>query len=183
MMRTTHAFHPAGFDHLEAREVLSQFGLFIAPPVLPIHLAPAIVAPAPAPPNNVAVASPLLVAFTTDRSTYALGQPVHFTLTATNTSKQAVTFVDGPAVDGFLVSQNGKIVWRSNAGLQPQFLRSVTLQPGQSYTLHATWDGHPNTPSGNELMSQTPTGTFSVTSQFHPLGTAAPTATFTIQSV
>ena len=44
MMRTTHAFHPAGFDHLERREVLSYFGFFIAPSVLPIHRAPAIVA-------------------------------------------------------------------------------------------------------------------------------------------
>jgi hypothetical protein len=163
-MRTV--FRP-DVERLEVLTLLSN----LAP-----HLMPRV-------PQTVTVASPLLVTLTTDQSTYTVGQPVHLTLTVTNRSQQTVTFIDGPAVDGFLVSQNGAIVWRSNAGLQPQFLRLVTLRPGQSYTLHATWDGHPNTSAGTELPGQSPTGLFNVTSQFHALGAVVPAATFTIQTV
>jgi hypothetical protein len=122
---------------------------------------------------------PLTLTLATDRSVYQVGQPVHMTLTETNTTAHDVTFADGPSIDGFYVtSSTGATVWRSNAGIQPLFLRLVVLHPGQSYTLQATWDGHPNDPWGNEQTGVTPTGTFQVHTQVNPSATPA---TFTIQ--
>jgi hypothetical protein len=138
---------------------------------LPSGLAPL---PAALPPP------PLTLTLATDRTVYQVGQPVHMTLTETNTTGHDVSFADGPSIDGFYVtSGTGATVWRSNAGIQPLFVRLVVLHPGQSYTLQATWDGHPNDPWGNEQTGVTPTGTFQVHTQVSP---SARPATFTIQS-
>jgi hypothetical protein len=137
---------------------------------LPSGVLPAVAPVSPA---------PVTLTLTTDKAEYQSGQPVHMTLTETNTSGHQVTITDGPSVDGFYVTQKGATVWRSNAGAQPMFLRVVDLLPGQSYTLSATWDGHSNDPSGSDgpLL----TGTFQVHSQVSFNGAEAPPVTVTIQ--
>ncbi len=150
-------------------ERLESYELMTGMMVAPVSVAPAAV-----------TASPITLTLTTDQSSYSVGQPVHMTLTETNTSSQTVQITDGPSIDGFSVSQNGTTIWRSNAGMQPMFLREVTLNPGQSLTLTATWDGHPNnTPTGTE-SSATPTGTFQVSSQVSQDGATAAPVTITI---
>lgn len=116
--------------------------------------------------------SALACSLTTNMSAYQLGQPIEMTFTETNTSNQPVRLAVGPVNSGFDVVQDGVRVWASNAGIQPQYLLLKTLQPGQSETLQATWDGVPNFSQGGEL-----TGTFTVTNQQAPTGASA---TFTI---
>jgi hypothetical protein len=117
--------------------------------------------------------SALAYGLTTSQSTYQSGQPVHMTFTETNTSAKPVNIVIGPANSGFDVAQNGRTVWVSNAGFQPHYLRLETLQPGQSVTLTATWNGASNVGTPTRL-----TGTFTVTNQQAPTGASA---TFSIE--
>jgi hypothetical protein len=93
------------------------------------------------------------------------------TFQETNVSSQPVTVEDGPSIDGFTVSRDGAVVWRSNAGINPLFIRLETLQPGQSLSLAATWDGVPT--GGSAPVS----GTFVISDQLAP---QAATATVTI---
>jgi len=118
--------------------------------------------------------SSLSYSLTTDQSTYQVGQPVQMTFTETNTGTRPVTIAVGPSNTGFDVTQNGTLVWVSNPGIQPQFLRAVTLLPGQSETLSATWDGIPDVGTNSTYV----TGTFAVTNQQAPGGASA---TFAIQ--
>lgn len=118
--------------------------------------------------------SSLAYSLTTNQSTFQVGQPIDFSFTETNTSASPVNIAVGPVNSGFDVMHDGVTVWASNAGLQPQFLRLVTLQPGQSETLTATWNGIPN--SGPSAVV---TGTFTVTNQQAPTGASA---TFQIDS-
>jgi hypothetical protein len=69
------------------------------------------------------------------------GQPVELTLTETNQGTQPAILEVGPSTDGFVVSQGGVAVYTSNGGVQPFFIRSVTIQPGQSYSLSTVWNG------------------------------------------
>jgi hypothetical protein len=115
----------------------------------------------------------LTTTLTTNQSTYAFGQPIQFTFTETNTSTQPVDITIGPVNSGFEVVHNGVTVWASNAGFQPQFLQLKTLEPGQSVSLTATWDGIPNLVPPTVL-----TGTFTVTNQQAPTGASA---TFVIE--
>ena len=94
---------------------------------------------------------PVAYSLTTDQSVYQPGQPVEMTFRATNVSSQPVTVEDGPSIDGFTASRDGAVVWRSNAGINPLYIRLETLQPGQSLTLTATWDGIPNGGSASGL--------------------------------
>jgi hypothetical protein len=110
--------------------------------------------------------SGLAYSLTTDASTYQAGQPVVMTFQETNDSSQAIQVEDGPSIDGFDVTQGGKTIWRSNSGMNPMFIRMDTLQPGQSLTLTATWDGVPD--NGSAPV----TGTFTVSNQLNP-GTTA----------
>jgi hypothetical protein len=129
-----------------------------------------------------ALLSDLAVTLTTDESVYQAGQPIVMTLTETNTGSQPVGFVVGPSIDGFDVSENGKPVWQSNAGINPMFLVEEMIQPGQSYTLTATWDGVPNLPFQYMFGGQPPVlagGSFTVTNQLDPNGASA---SFTIDS-
>ena len=121
-------------------------------------------------PHAEVAASTLKTSITTDKAVYQVGQPVHLALSITNTGTRTVTFVDGPSVDGFVISTGGKAIWQSNAGAQPMFLRLVTLAPGASFTLHATWDGQQNTSSHS-------TGTFTAR---NPL-TGSASVSFAIQ--
>ncbi len=89
-------------------------------------------------------AGPLLVVIHTDHAIYAPGQPVHITVTETNRTHRDVTVFEGPSLDGVTVSQSGKEVWRSNLGVQPEFVVGRTLHPGHSITETISWDGqHP----------------------------------------
>ncbi len=83
--------------------------------------------------------SGLSYSLTTDQSTYQVGQSIQITFTETNTSDQPVT-VDVAPTD-FTISQNGDSIWQSNPGNANQPPPSETLQPGQSLTQTAAWDG------------------------------------------
>jgi hypothetical protein len=130
----------AAVEFLERKALLSTLKAK-APPVL---VSSATAAP---------VSQGLKITLTTDRSVYHRGQPVLMTLTETNTSNQSVDVELGPSTDGFFVTQNGRQVWASNAGVQPLFIALRTLRPGESLQLSATWNGRSNvgpasTPSG-----------------------------------
>ena len=118
--------------------------------------------------------SSLAYSVTTDKSTYQVGQPVQLTFTETNTSNQPVTVTDGPSIDGFNVSQGGSTIWQSNSGINPQYLEQNTLQPGQSLTETATWNGEASADA-----SVAATGSFTVTNQLAP---EAASASFQIAS-
>jgi len=113
--------------------------------------------------------SSLSTSLTTNQSVYLPGQPIQMTFTETNTSRQPVTVDNGPSIDGFDVTQNGKPVWESNAGVNPLYILIKTLQPGQSLTLDSTWNGVPN-PGQPPIPSG---GTFTVTNQLDPQGASA----------
>ncbi len=115
--------------------------------------------------------SGLVASLTTNQSVYQPGQPIVMTFQETNASSQAVDVDNGPSIDGFMVSHDGDVVWRSNAGINPMFIVRETLQPGQSLTLTATWDGIPT--GGTAAVP----GQYLIANQLNPL---AATATVTI---
>ncbi|MGO9468868.1 MAG: hypothetical protein ACLQVF_32475 [Isosphaeraceae bacterium] len=117
--------------------------------------------------------SGLAYSLTTDQPSYQVGQPIQFTFTETNTGSTPVQLGVGPVNSGFDVVQNGVTVWASNTGPQPQYILVEFLQPGQSETLTATWDGIPNLVPPTVL-----TGSFTVTNQQAPTSASA---TFQIQ--
>jgi hypothetical protein len=116
-----------------------------------------------------ALLSGLSITLTTNKSVYQAGEPIKMTFTETNTGSQPVNASDGPSVDGFDVTENGKAVWQSNAGVNPLFILLITLQPGQSHTLTATWDGVPSEGHPPVLSG----GDFTVTNQLDPNGASA----------
>jgi len=91
-----------------------------------------------------ALLSGLSDSLTTDATAYRPGQPVVMTFQETNVSDQTITVQDGPSIDGFTVRGGNRLIWRSNGGINPMFIRLVPLQPGQSFSLTATWDGESN---------------------------------------
>ncbi len=113
--------------------------------------------------------SSLSYSLTTNQSTYQMGQPVQLTFTETNHTSKPVTIAIGPSNTGFDVRQNGALVWMSNAGIQPQYLRVETLLPGQSEVLTAAWNGVSNVGGAGTHV----TGTFTVTNQQAPSGASA----------
>ncbi len=116
-------------ETLEGKVLLAA----IATPIAPVS--PPIIAP---------VSQGLVVKLSTDHQVYRRGQPVVITLTETNTSQQDVIVESGPSLAGFFVTHNGRRVWASNAGVQPMFILLRTLEPGQSITQSATWNGQSN---------------------------------------
>ena len=121
--------------------------------------------------------SGLAYSLTTDQSAYQVGQPIVMTFQETNVSAHAITVDDGPSIDGFIVSQDGTEVWRSNSGANPMFVLADTLQPGQSLTLTATWDGVPDGDTApvpgtyviaNELDPQAATAMVTISSSTTP---------------
>ena len=124
------------------------------------------------------IASPYKETVTTDQLTYQPGQPIQFTFTMTNTSDEPATLGEGPSGTGFLVSQDGQTVWSSNSGPNPMWVMLLTLQPGQSWTTDATWDGLIS-PAGGGSPVQTADGSFVVTNEMDRLG---PSASFQIQT-
>lgn len=118
--------------------------------------------------------SVLSTSLTTDQSVYQLGQPIQLTFTETNVGTIPVQVWEGPS--SFNVTQNGTEIWNS---LVPDLYPYVwglgsyswaTLQPGQSYTQTATWNGVPD-----QLRSGDLSGTFTVSNEEDP---HADTATF-----
>ena len=120
---------------------------------------------------------------TTDQSVYQAGQPIQLAFTETNTGTQPVTVSLSPS--DFTVSEqspemNGP-VWESNPENDGQPPTSVTLQPGQSVSQTATWDGTVTEPAiepgtvTSYAVNQF--GTFAVSNPSAPEGD---TATFQI---
>jgi|GEM_PF-1254103 len=116
-------------ETLEGKVLLAA----IATPIAPVS--PPIIAP---------VSRGLVVKLSTDHQVYRRGQPVVITLTETNTSQQDIIVESGPSLAGFFVTHNGRRVWASNAGVEPMFILMRTLEPGQSITQSATWNGQSN---------------------------------------
>jgi hypothetical protein len=116
-------------ETLEGKVLLAA----IATPIAPVS--PPIIAP---------VSQGLVVKLSTDHHVYRRGQPVVITLTETNTSQHDITVEPGPSLGGFFVTHNCRRVWASNAGVQPMFILVRTLEPGQSITQSATWNGQSN---------------------------------------
>jgi hypothetical protein len=111
--------------------------------------------------------SGLAYSLTTNQADYQVGQPVEMTFRATNVSSQPVTVGEGPSIDGFTVAEGGSVVWRSNAGINPLYIALDTLQPGQSLTLTASWDG---VPTGGSAPAS---GTFVISNQLAPQAATA----------
>jgi hypothetical protein len=110
-----------------------------------------------------ALLSNVAYSLTTDKSAYAVGQPVQFTFTETNISNQTISVNDGPSIDGFNVTLDGNTIWQSNSGINPLFIQAHTLKPGQSLTETATWNG--DTTADPSIAA---TGSFAVTNQLAP---------------
>src|SRR5262249_38518789 len=85
------------------------------------------------------VADPHLVySLTTDQSVYQLGEPVQISFTETNTGDQPVTI--SPNLLSFNITQDATWIW-SDYSPWCGDPTTVTLQPGESFTVTATWDG------------------------------------------
>ena len=78
---------------------------------------------------------------TTDQSVYQVGQPIQITFTETNTGNQPVTVSLSPTDFTVSEARNVGAIWESNPENDGQPPTSVTLQPGQSVSQTATWDG------------------------------------------
>jgi hypothetical protein len=101
---------------------------------------------------------PVMSSVTTDKPVYLPGQSIGMTFTQTNDGSQPVKVIAGKGA--FEVTQNGQSVWESPP---PQLspaptLSWQTLQPGQSLTETATWNG--KLVNGSQA-----TGTFMVTNE------------------
>jgi len=118
--------------------------------------------------------SSLAVSLTAVSQQTLTGTQVVFTFVETNISQNNVNVALGPSNDGFVVNENGKPVWVSNPGIQPQFLMLQTLKPNQSLTLHATWDGRSNLVNPSDPSKEGPplTGTFTVDNGLDHVGHA-----------
>ena len=74
------------------------------------HIVLSYVAPAQA---FTASGSPIVETLTTDKTVYKVGQPIHITLTATNTTNTAVVLANMNQGGGFAVSRKFKNVWET----------------------------------------------------------------------
>jgi hypothetical protein len=113
----------------------------------------------------------MAVSLTTNQAVYHPGQVATMTLTIRNTSTHAETIAMGPSIDGFFITHNDQVIWRSNAGPQPDFILLRVLRPGQSITLTANWTVPAATGSfvvHNQLFPDGPTATFAVTAADPP---------------
>jgi hypothetical protein len=131
-----HAFRPSA-ERLEDHVVLSS------------------VAPAQ---DFTASGSPIVETLTTDKTVYKVGQPIHITLTATNTTNTTVVLANMKQGGGFAVSRKFKNVWETKRA-EPSG-KTFTVQPGQTHTIKVTWNGRPNV--GQLSHSAPVTGTFQV---------------------
>ncbi len=92
---------------------------------------------------NFTIDSPLSYSITTDKDTYSVGQPIQITYTQTNTSSQPVTANTGPS--DFSITQGGQSAPVANlSGSWATQSPTSTLEPGQSISESATWNGVAN---------------------------------------
>lgn len=103
-------------------------------------------------------ATPIVETLTTDQTIYKVGEPIHITLTETNTTNTTLVSSQVAGLDSFTVSQNFRDVWKSKGSRQAS--PSFTLAPGQTHTISVTWNGHANV--GSRSRSQPLTGTFQI---------------------
>lgn len=91
-------------------------------------------------------ASAITVTLTSDKTTYRSGETVRFTITARNTSQQAVTlqFNSGQNFDITAkkhLKTDSPILWQwSHDKMFTMALRQVKFAPGEKQTWTATWD-------------------------------------------
>jgi hypothetical protein len=131
-----HAFRPSA-ERLEAHVLLSSVATALA---------------------TGSSGSPIVETLTTDKSIYKVGQPIHVTLTETNTTNNDVVLPSPTLQTGFTVSRDFKIIWKSKRA-RP-VATPITLQPGQTHTVTVTWNGRANVGS---LSRSTPiTGTVEI---------------------
>ena len=67
-------------------------------------------------------ASSLELSLSTNQTSYAQGQVVRMTFTETNDTGHYVSVELGPAIDGFAITRGGHTIWRSNAGVNPEYI-------------------------------------------------------------
>ncbi|MCL5257477.1 MAG: BsuPI-related putative proteinase inhibitor [Chloroflexi bacterium] len=95
----------------------------------------------------------------TDKTTYALGEPVNITVDVTNASSSSVTlnYRSGQEYD-IIVNKDGQEVWKWSTGkFFTQELHSVTLAPGESRTFQDSWtqitnEGQPAMPGQYQVI-------------------------------
>jgi hypothetical protein len=169
---------------LEAGTTSTTTGTTVSPPtgVVTSPTSPTTPSPAPTPapttptsgsptqgtptsPTTGAPVSPVAIGVTTNQAVYTPGQTVTMTFTETNDTKSSMSVPIGPSIDGFTVTSGGKTVWRSNSGIEPQYILLENLAPGASITLTATW------------TASAVAGTYTVHNQLDP---EAASATFEI---
>ncbi len=122
------------------------------------------------------IADPIRETLTTDQTTYDVGEPVSMTFTMTNES----TVPEQVPLNGYFgVVHDGQWVWDTDP-VPPRTTGSaiiadptvewqvVSLQPGQSSTFTAIWDGLPNLVAPSILS-----GSFTVTNSADPEGASA----------
>jgi hypothetical protein len=107
------------------------------------------------------------------------GAQVAETFTETNVSDHDINVDLGATDSGFTVSQDGKTVWNPYEGVLPFSIAVETLKPGQSQTVHNTWDARANEVVPNEPWAEgSPvSGTFTISNS---LDQGKATATVTI---
>jgi hypothetical protein len=87
----------------------------------------------------------LVMAVTTSREVYQVGDPVRFTVTETNSSDHDAYVWKGCGVFGSSVTHHGTVVWISHDWRRCA-VRIGILQAGASRTLQFLWDGQSNQP-------------------------------------
>jgi hypothetical protein len=131
-----HAFRPSA-ERLEAHVLLSSVATTLA---------------------TGSSGSAILETVTTNKSIYKVGQPIHITLTETNTTNNDVVLPNPTLQSSFTVSRDFKDIWQSNRA-RPR-ATPLILQPGQTHTVTVTWNGRANVGS---LSRSTPiTGTVEI---------------------
>ena len=88
------------------------------------------------------IQSPLSYNLKEAQTELQFGQPNGLSYTITNTSAEPVTLNLPPA--DFVVMSKGSTIWESDPGAASEPDVSETLQPGQSLSATATWDGMAN---------------------------------------
>jgi hypothetical protein len=117
--------------------------------------------------------SSLSYSLTTNQSVYQVGQPIELTFTETNVTDAPVTVEVHPT--DFTVSQNNAAVWQSDTANAGQPPTSETLQPGQSESQTASWEGtcsysSPGLGSSAPMSAINLFGTFTVSNPNAPPG-------------